>query len=442
MAAPIPPCGLRVPLYLSEAQATPATVAVTGASGFLSSALVKRLLAAGHVVHGTARNPADQAKLGHLLSLPGAAERLRLFKVRRRWRLQPARSCGLKLAQGAVMQQAAATQLCGSSTEPQRFLPQADLLQPGSFDAAFQGCRYVVHAATPVAVQVTLPACLSLCTKAGHLRIGCRQRAQYQAAAARRPSWPECSRHRCVAVGRPRNPVRWFPQVPKGKGRELVIDPAVRGVENVLAAVQSAGSVEAVVMTSSLVAVMGGTNLEDAAHVFTEEVRGSAAGQAAMQGRAGRLLAALPGAGRQEQADSTASPARAGDCPRHTALRRRRPAHVQDWNDLPAEDLERLFPYALAKVESEKRAWELAGKQQPPGKQGAQAWRLAVVAPAFITGPPDGARWPASRGTGSSTAQRVRWPGGTAVAPACPIGSLLAACVPLRPPHLRPCSAL
>ena len=58
--------------------------------------------------------------------------------------------------------------------------------------------------------------------------------------------------------------------MPKGKGRELVVDPAVRGVENVLSSVHKAGTVEVVVMTSSIIAVMGGKNMEDPQHVFTE----------------------------------------------------------------------------------------------------------------------------------------------------------------------------
>lgn len=219
MAATTPTNGLRVPLTKAEAQALPLHVAVTGASSYLSSALIKRLLVAGHFVHGTARDPADTAKLGHLQLLPGAAERLQLFK--------------------------------------------ADLLVRGSFDQAFAGCKYVIHVATPVTNKV-----------------------------------------------------------PKGKGLELVVGPAVHGVENVLSSVHKAGTVEAVVMTSSIIAVMGGKNMEDPQHVFTEA----------------------------------------------------------DWNEL-AEDV--YFPYAMAKVESEKRAWELVKEY------GAQRWRLVTVIPGLITGPPD-----------------------------------------------------
>jgi nucleoside-diphosphate-sugar epimerase len=78
------------------------TVAVTGASGFIASWLVKTLLEKGYNVKGTVRNP-EKAKF--LLELPGAKERL---------------------------------QLCA-----------ADILTAGSFDSIFQGCDGVFHTASP-----------------------------------------------------------------------------------------------------------------------------------------------------------------------------------------------------------------------------------------------------------------------------------------------------
>lgn len=48
----------RVPLYPEELRAAagpPLTVAVTGATGYVAGAVVARLLAAGHIVHGTVR---------------------------------------------------------------------------------------------------------------------------------------------------------------------------------------------------------------------------------------------------------------------------------------------------------------------------------------------------------------------------------------------------
>lgn len=80
-------------------------VLVTGASGFIASHIVARLLAKGYRVRGTVRNPNKVADVAHLKALPGAAERLELFA--------------------------------------------ADLLSPGSFDAAARGCEVVLHTASP-----------------------------------------------------------------------------------------------------------------------------------------------------------------------------------------------------------------------------------------------------------------------------------------------------
>lgn len=78
------------------------TVCVTGASGFIASWLVKLLLERGYTVRGTVRNP---EKSKHLLKLSGASERLKLV--------------------------------------------EADLLKPGAFDSAVQGCVGVFHTASP-----------------------------------------------------------------------------------------------------------------------------------------------------------------------------------------------------------------------------------------------------------------------------------------------------
>ena len=51
---------------------------------------------------------------------------------------------------------------------------------------------------------------------------------------------------------------------------ERLIGPAVRGVENVLSAVEAAGSVERVVMTSSVGAVVGDHWERGRDHIFTE----------------------------------------------------------------------------------------------------------------------------------------------------------------------------
>lgn len=88
-------------------------VAVTGATGFIGSEVVKVLLDRGYIVHGTVRNPDDTAKVAPLLELVGASDRLRLFK--------------------------------------------ADLLDRSGFDAAFEGCDVVMHVASPYVVNVDHP---------------------------------------------------------------------------------------------------------------------------------------------------------------------------------------------------------------------------------------------------------------------------------------------
>ncbi|CAN6984670.1 unnamed protein product [Brassica rapa subsp. trilocularis] len=80
-------------------------VCVTGASGFLASWLVKRLLLEGYEVIGTVRDPGNEKKLAHLWKLEGAKERLKLVK--------------------------------------------ADLIEDGSFDKAIMGCQGVFHTASP-----------------------------------------------------------------------------------------------------------------------------------------------------------------------------------------------------------------------------------------------------------------------------------------------------
>ncbi|ERN11436.1 tetraketide alpha-pyrone reductase 1 [Amborella trichopoda] len=83
-------------------------VCVTGASGYLASWLVKKLLLLGYNVIGTVRDPGNYKKVGHLLELESAKERLQLVK--------------------------------------------ADLLEEGSFDQAFDGCHGVFHVASPIVV--------------------------------------------------------------------------------------------------------------------------------------------------------------------------------------------------------------------------------------------------------------------------------------------------
>lgn len=98
------------PLTEYEQKGKPLRVCVTGATGYLAGHIVQRLLAAGHTVHGTARQPSSNSSTKHLLAMPGAVDRLKLFK--------------------------------------------ADLLEPGAFDEAVAGCDVVIHTASPYLIQV------------------------------------------------------------------------------------------------------------------------------------------------------------------------------------------------------------------------------------------------------------------------------------------------
>lgn len=89
-------------------------VLVTGANGYVASWLVKKLLDNGLTVHAAVRNPADEQKIQHL--------------------------------------KAAAAQ----STGTLKFFP-ADLLIPGSYQAAMEGCELVYHTASPYTIAVKNP---------------------------------------------------------------------------------------------------------------------------------------------------------------------------------------------------------------------------------------------------------------------------------------------
>ncbi|PIA39722.1 hypothetical protein AQUCO_02600283v1 [Aquilegia coerulea] len=81
---------------------------VTGGTGFIAAYIVKALLEKGYKVRATVRNPGDVEKVGFLLEMNGAKERLKLVK--------------------------------------------ADLLEDGSFDDAVLGVDGVFHTASPVLV--------------------------------------------------------------------------------------------------------------------------------------------------------------------------------------------------------------------------------------------------------------------------------------------------
>ncbi|GLC73284.1 hypothetical protein PLESTF_001356300 [Pleodorina starrii] len=154
----------RVPLFPDELSAPQSRVCVTGATGYIAGPIIERLLRAGHTVHGTCRDPSNLTALSPLMDLPGASERLRLFK--------------------------------------------ADLMVPGSFDAAVQGCDYVIHVAAPVVLG-----------KRGYSDVPRR---------SRRPDW-------LTADGSPgRPPPSSASQVGPGEGRSKIVEPMMRAVDNVL----------------------------------------------------------------------------------------------------------------------------------------------------------------------------------------------------------------
>lgn len=147
-----------------------APVLVTGATGYVAGWLVKRLLDAGHTVHAAVRDPRNAEKLRHLDRLAEAAPgRIRYFA--------------------------------------------ADLLQPGSYAEAMEGCQLVFHTASPFTLDV-------------------------------------------------RDPVK------------QLIEPAQQGTRNVLEQATATASVRRVVVTSSCAAIYGDNADLQAAPggVFTEEV--------------------------------------------------------------------------------------------------------------------------------------------------------------------------
>ena len=93
----------------------PYTAVVTGCAGFVGSELCKQLLARGFVVRGTVRNVAAPRSLELLAARTQA------------------------VPEGVIS------------------LVEADLLQPGAFDSAFEGADYIFHNASPFAIIVEDP---------------------------------------------------------------------------------------------------------------------------------------------------------------------------------------------------------------------------------------------------------------------------------------------
>lgn len=87
---------------------------VTGANGYVASWLVKRLLDEGKTVHAAVRTPENEKKIGHLKEAAAqSAGTLKLFK--------------------------------------------ADLMTPGAYKEAMEGCELVYHTASPFTLDVKDP---------------------------------------------------------------------------------------------------------------------------------------------------------------------------------------------------------------------------------------------------------------------------------------------
>lgn len=89
-------------------------VLVTGANGYVASWLVKRLLEEGLTVHAAVRSPENKAKVGHLSEI-------------------------------------------AEQTKGELKFFQADLLVPGAYQEAMQGCELVYHTASPFTLSVKDP---------------------------------------------------------------------------------------------------------------------------------------------------------------------------------------------------------------------------------------------------------------------------------------------
>ncbi|MBB4081077.1 nucleoside-diphosphate-sugar epimerase [Lewinella aquimaris] len=89
-------------------------VAVTGANGYVASWLVKLLLEKGMTVHAAVRDPDNEHKIGHLKRAAAATEgQIKFFR--------------------------------------------ADLLVPGSYREAMEGCELIFHTASPFVTEVKDP---------------------------------------------------------------------------------------------------------------------------------------------------------------------------------------------------------------------------------------------------------------------------------------------
>ena len=145
-------------------------VLVTGATGYVAGWIVKKLLDEGITVHAAVRNPDNQNKIQHLNDLAAQAKgQIKYFK--------------------------------------------SDLLQPGSYKEAMEGCELVYHTASPFTSKISDP-------------------------------------------------------------QKDLVEPAVKGTENVLQSAMETSTVKRVVVTSSCAAIYGdATDRQNSpSGMFTEEM--------------------------------------------------------------------------------------------------------------------------------------------------------------------------
>jgi nucleoside-diphosphate-sugar epimerase len=142
-------------------------VAVTGGSGYIASELIKQLLEKGYNVRATVRDKNKLDAVGHLIklgeALPGersprgpaaaaaAAETRRLYTQRASSRFRRSRPHSITTHSNPHC----TNLLCSRAGRLE--LVEADLLHPGSFDAAFRGAAFVFHTASPFFIDAADP---------------------------------------------------------------------------------------------------------------------------------------------------------------------------------------------------------------------------------------------------------------------------------------------
>jgi hypothetical protein len=182
-----PPCPaasmaaqLKVPLTAAERAAPQSRVCVTGAGGYVASHVVQRLLAAGHT--GEGRAPAGAVRVPRTHAPCPAAYRHGAAPCAAQRSAAPCAAPGGPHAPAAAparpgahpafpapppraaapavhaavrsRSKAAHLEALPGARERLVFFERCDLTAPGSFDAAVEGCDYVMHTASPFMLGV------------------------------------------------------------------------------------------------------------------------------------------------------------------------------------------------------------------------------------------------------------------------------------------------